>query len=74
MDKALVVRWVAGIVARGIAWVLAAKFGLDAATSQADAQSVAEALAALALVAVSVYSSIKGRKALLAAEPPLVKP
>jgi hypothetical protein len=73
MDKALVVKWLAGIVARGVAWILAAKFGMDAATSQADAQSVAEALAALALVAASVYSSIKGRRALLTTEPPLIK-
>ena len=74
MDKATVIKWVAGIVARGLAWILAAKFGPDAATSQADAQSVAEALAALALVGLSVWTSVRGRQKLLVTEPPLMKP
>jgi len=71
MDKALVVRWVAGIVARGIAWVLAAKFGLAAAESQDLAAQVGQALAALILVGISIYSSIKGRKTLLVTESPV---
>lgn len=66
MDKRTLIRWLVGIVARGLAWVFAAKLGMDAAQSQVDATTAAEALAALALVGISVYTSVKGRKALAA--------
>lgn len=70
MDKKQIIAWCVGILARGLAWVFAAKLGWDATTSAASAQTAAEALGALVLVCVSVYSSVKGRKALLVAEPP----
>jgi hypothetical protein len=70
MDAKMIVGWIVGIAARGIAWVFAAKLGQDAASSQVNAQAAAEALGALVLVAVSVYSSLKGRKTLLNADPP----
>ena len=74
MDKATVVKWVVGIVVRGVAWVLAAKFGMDAAQSQDLAAQIGQALAALVLVGIAIYSSIKGRKVLLQAAPPIVPP
>jgi hypothetical protein len=71
MDNKTVITWVAGIVARGVAWVLAAKVGMDAATADSTAATVGQALVALALVGLSIYTSIKGRKALLNATPPV---
>ena len=70
MEKKQLILWLAGIAARGIAWILAAKFGFEAAQSTELGTGIAEALAALAIAGVSIYTSVKGRKALLAAEPP----
>lgn len=70
MDKKQVIRWLVTIIARGLAWILAAKLGLEAAQAQNEATAAAEAVGALILVAISVYSSVKGRKKLLASEPP----
>lgn len=65
MDKKQLIRWFVPIVARGLAWFLAVKLGLEAAQADSEALAAAEALGALALVAVSVYTSVKGRKKLL---------
>ena len=70
MDSKQLIKWLLPIVARGLAWVFAAKLGLAAAEAQSEAAAAAEALGALALVAVSVYTSVKGRKTLLARQPP----
>lgn len=70
MDNKTVILWVVGIVARGVAWVLAAKLGLDAVQSTSLAAQVGEGLGALLMAAVAIYSSVSGRKALLAQEPP----
>ena len=69
MNKTQLLKWLVPIVARGLAWILAAKFGMDAAAAKLDATSAAEALGALVLVGVSVYTSVKGRKKLLATPP-----
>ncbi len=64
-DKQQLTKWLAGILARGIAWFFAVKLGLAASQASTNAQTAAEALASLALVAVSVWSSLRGRKKLL---------
>lgn len=69
MNHKQLIGWVVAAVARGIAWVLAAKLGLDAAQAQGEAQAIAEALAALALAGISIYSSVKGRRRLAAESP-----
>ena len=71
-DNAQTIKWLVGIVARGIAWILVAKFGLDAAESGVTATGIAEGVAAVVIGVVSTYSSVKGRKT-LKAEPPKVK-
>ena len=70
MDKKQLIAWLVPIVARGIAWILAAKMGMDAAQAKLDALTAAEAVGALLLVGVSVYTSVKGRKKLLVQAPP----
>ena len=69
MNHKQLIKWLIPIVARGIAWVLAAKLGLDAAQAKADATTAAEAIGALLLVGLSIYTSIRGRQKLLARRP-----
>jgi hypothetical protein len=65
------VKWIAGLVARGVMWVLAAKMGYDVSqTEQVTVVTALEGLGALVLVVVSAYSSLKGRQILLTTEPP----
>ena len=64
MDNKQVIAWLVAVVARGLAWAGAAWLGLSAAESQDAGQQAAEGLAALALVGVSIYTSIKGRQKL----------
>ena len=73
MDKTQVIKWAVWAVARGLAWILAAKLGYDATEAQSVAQAGAEALGAVALVGLSIYDSVKNRKKLLATPPPDVK-
>ncbi len=70
MDAGQVLKWVLPILARGVAWILAAKLGMEAAQANSAALQAVEALGALVLVAVSVYTSVKGRKTLVLTEPP----
>ena len=70
MNKTQLLKWLVPIVARGLAWIFAVKLGMAAAEADTAAVASAEALGALVLVGVSVYTSVKGRKKLLAAEPP----
>ncbi len=70
MDHKQLIKWLVPVIARGIAWVLAAKLGLDAAQARTDAATAAEALGALLLVGLSIYTSIRGRQKLLAQRPP----
>ena len=73
MDIKQTVLWLVPIVARGAAWMLAAKLGVDATEAESLGGGLAEALGALALVSVSIWTSLKGRKKLLLAEPPLIE-
>jgi hypothetical protein len=70
MDNAKVIQWIATAAARGIAWFLAGKLGLEAAQSNELGTALAEALGALVIVSVSIYTSVKARKVLLATPPP----
>jgi len=70
MDHKQLIAWLVPVVARGVAWILAAKLGFEAAESQDLATQIGSAVGALALVAVSIYTSVKGRKKLLATPPP----
>ena len=68
-DHKQVVGWVVAALARGIAFILATWLGMSAAESGLTAQGIAEAVGALVVAGVSIYTSCKGRKA-LKAEPP----
>ena len=70
MDNKQVIQWITAAAARGIAWVLAGKLGLAAASADELGLSIAGALAALVLAGISIYSSVKGRSKLLLTEPP----
>lgn len=70
MDRKQVLGWLAGIVARGLAWVFAGKLGIDAAQADTWGAAAGEAVASLVLIGVSVYTSVKGRRKLLSAPPP----
>ena len=70
MDKAQLAKWIVAIAARGIAWFFAVKLGMSAAQANLDAAAIAEAVGALVLAGISVYSSVKGRKALAKQPPP----
>ena len=70
MDKKKLIQWATAAVARGIAWFLAGKLGMEAARSDELGTTIAAALAALVVAGISIYSSVKGRGRLLAAEPP----
>ncbi|KPK82785.1 MAG: hypothetical protein AMJ81_09240 [Phycisphaerae bacterium SM23_33] len=69
MDKKQLIRWLIPIIARGLAWFFAMKLGLEATQAQNQATAAAEALGALALVGISIYTSVKGRRKLLAQQP-----
>lgn len=70
MDKKMVIKWLVPVVARGIAWFLAVKLGMEAVESEAVSTQIGDALGALALAGVSIYTSVSGRKKLLEAKPP----
>ena len=70
MDNAKVIQWVATAAVRGIAWFLAGKLSLEAAQSNELGTAIAQALAALVIAGVSIYTSVKARDKLLATPPP----
>jgi len=69
IDNQQVVKWIVAAAARGIAWALVGYLGMSVAESGATAQGIAEAVGALVVAGVSIYTSYTGRKA-LKAEPP----
>ena len=73
MDNKQVIQWITAAAARGIAWVLAGKLGLAAATADDLSTTIAASLAALAVAGFSIYSSVKGRRQLLLTDPPQTK-
>jgi hypothetical protein len=70
VDNKQVIQWITAAAARGIAWVLAGKLGLAAATADDLSTTIAASLAALAVAGFSIYSSVKGRRQLLLTDPP----
>ena len=70
MDKKQLILWLAGIVARGVAWILAAKLGMEASEASSTGTAVGEALGALAIASVSIWYSVRDRKKILATPPP----
>lgn len=64
-----VVKWIVAAIARGIAWALVGWLGMSATESGTTAQGIAEALGALVVAGVSIYTSYTGRKALKAEFP-----
>ena len=71
MDAKQLVAWLVPILARGIAWILAAKLGMEAAEAQDLATQAGAGLGALVLVGISIWTSVKGRKKLLLTDPSL---
>ncbi len=69
MDRKQLIKWLAGIVARGLAWFFAVKLGMASAEAQSNATMAAEATASLALLTIAIYTSVKGRKKLLSDTP-----
>lgn len=70
MDNKQVIAWLVPIVARGVAWILAARLGMTTAESTDLATQMCAALGTLALVGISIYTSVAGRKRLLETQPP----
>ena len=69
MDKQTIL-WIVTATLRLLAGAVAGKLGWDAATQATNVQTAAEAVTALVLVGISIYTSIKARQKLLATEPP----
>ena len=69
-DNKQVMKWLVAAGARGIAFILATWLGMSAKESGLTAQGVAEAVGALVVAGVSIYTSYKGRKKLKAEFPP----
>jgi hypothetical protein len=70
--KEIIMQWLVPVVVRGLAWFFAVKLGIEAAKAETLAGSAGQAIGALALVGVSVYTSLKGRDKLLKKTPPAV--
>jgi len=64
MDNKTMTIWLTGIVARGIAWFMAVKMGMNSVEAESNASMLANAVGAVILVGISIYSSLKGRKTL----------
>jgi len=71
MDKVQVIKWLVPIVVRLIAGYLVVKLGIAASEADSLAAGAGEALGAVAISALSIYTSVKGRKTLLNQPPPL---
>jgi len=70
VDKNVMIQWGVAAIARGLAWVLAAKLGWDAAQAESTAAQAAQAIGALVIVGLSIYTSLKGRQKVLMTPPP----
>ena len=69
MDKQTIL-WIVTAALRLLAGAVAGKLGWDAATQETTVQTAAGAVVSLVLVGISIYTSIKARKVLLATPPP----
>ena len=70
MDNSQLIKWLVPIVARGLTWFFAVKLGLEATESSDLGLQIGGAIGALILAGVSIYTSVKGRKKILATPPP----
>lgn len=68
MDKKQTVQWIVTAALRMVAGYLAIKFGKDAIDEQTWT-ALGEGLAGAILAGLSIYTSVKARKTLLATEP-----
>lgn len=71
MDAKQWIAWLMPVLVRGLAWILAAKLGIEAAEAEDLATQGAAGLGALILVGVSIWTSLRGRKKLLLTDPTL---
>ncbi len=69
MDKQTIL-WIVTAALRLLAGAVAGKLGWDAATQEINVQTAAGAVVALVLLGISIYTSVKARKVLLATPPP----
>jgi hypothetical protein len=69
VDKKQLIAWLVPILARGLAWVFAAWLGVEAVKASDLGGQAANAFGALAIVGFSVWTSLAGRKKLLATDP-----
>jgi len=68
-----ILTWLVPVLARGIAWALAVRLGIESVQAEDLGLQIATAIGTLVLSGVSVYTSIKGRQKILQQEPPLMK-
>lgn len=59
-----------GIVIRGLAWVLAARLGVEAGQATTISTELVTGASAVIVAGVSIWHSYRGRKALLMTQPP----
>ena len=71
MDAKQWVAWLLPVLVRGLAWILAAKLGMEAAEAEDLATQAGAALGAFTLIGVSIWTSLRGRKKLLLTDPTL---
>ena len=69
MDKKQTIQWVVTAVLRLVAGYIAIKFGKDLVDEQTWT-TLGEGLACVVIVVLSIFTSVKARKTLLAQEPP----
>jgi len=69
MDKKQTIQWIVTAVLRLVAGYFAVKFGKDAVTEPTWA-ALGEGLAAVVIGGISIWTSVKARKQLLATPPP----
>jgi hypothetical protein len=70
VDNKAVIKWIVSALGRGVAWFLAVKLGIESVQADSLGLSIAEALGALVVAGISIYSSVAGRRKLLEADPP----
>lgn len=65
MNKSIVIKWIVAAITRGTAWGLAGWLGMEATQAGETSGQIGNAVAALILAGLSIYTSLKGRKKLL---------
>ena len=70
VDKKQLIKWIIASTARGLAFVLVSWLGMSAASSQETAGQIASGAGAVVVAIISIVTSVKGRKKILAETPP----